>query len=91
MEYLALRRGRRRFTPGFTCQVLLRNILGFHWISNTGLSPSMAALSRAFFYLFKSHVGVLQPRRDKSLRFGLIGFRSPLLTESHSLSFPLVT
>ena len=34
--------------------------------------------------------GVLQPR-EKIPRFGLIRFRSPLLTESHSLSFPLVT
>ena len=88
MEYLALRSGLRRFTPGFTCQVLLRNILGSHQISNTGLSPSMAALSRAFFYPLEYHVGVLQPRQDKSRRFGLFGFRSPLLTESHSLSFP---
>jgi hypothetical protein len=29
-----------------------------------------------------SHVVVLQPRRDKSQRFGLFRFRSPLLTES---------
>ena len=28
------------------------------------------------------HIVVLQPRRDKSLRFGLFRFRSPLLTES---------
>ncbi len=33
------------------------------------------------------HVGLLQPRRQ-SLRFGLFRFRSPLLTESHSFSFP---
>ena len=31
---------------------------------------------------------VLQPRRDKSPRFGLIRVRSPLLTESLLLSFP---
>ena len=29
-----------------------------------------------------SHIIVLQPQRDKSLWFGLIRFRSPLLTES---------
>ena len=33
---------------------------------------------------------VLQPR-DQRPRFGLFRFRSPLLTESHSFSFPLVT
>ena len=31
---------------------------------------------------------VLQPREDKSSRFGLFRFRSPLLTESLLLSFP---
>ena len=31
---------------------------------------------------FASHVVVLQPREDKSPRFGLFRFRSPLLTES---------
>jgi hypothetical protein len=62
--------------------VLLRNFLGLNRISSTGLSPSLAALSRAFYYRHKSHIGVLQPRKDKSFRFGLIRFRSPLLTES---------
>ena len=32
-----------------------------------------------------------EPRKDKSLRFRLFPFRSPLLRESHSLSFPLLT
>ena len=31
------------------------------------------------------------PRKDKSLRFGLLPFRSPLLRESLSLSFPPLT
>ena len=34
---------------------------------------------------------VPQPRRDKSPRFRLFRFRSPLLTESLSFSFPGVT
>jgi hypothetical protein len=38
----------------------------------------------------KSHIGVLQPRKQ-SFRFGLFRFRSPLLTESHSFSIPPVT
>ena len=37
------------------------------------------------------HIGVLQPQQDKSCWFRLIRFRSPLLTESHSLSFPPLT
>src|SRR3954469_24334806 len=47
-EYLALRDGPRRFRPAFTCRVLLRyRIVSFH-LSRTGLSPSMADLSRSF-------------------------------------------
>ena len=90
-EYLALRRGRRRFTRGFTCPVLLRILLGFRQISVTGVSPSLPALSRAFSYPLKCHNGVLQPRRNKFLRFGLIPVRSPLLRESRSLSIPPLT
>jgi hypothetical protein len=37
--------------------------------------------------IFASHVMVLQPRRDKSPRFGLFRFRSPLLTESILILF----
>src|SRR5881396_1903844 len=47
-EYLGLRRGRRRFIRSFTCIVLLRKSLGVLWFSVTGLSPSMAQLSRSF-------------------------------------------
>ena len=36
-------------------------------------------------------VEVPQPRKDKSLRFRLFRFRSPLFTESLSFSFPGVT
>ena len=74
----------------FTCAALLRKSLGLLKFSVTGLSPSLEQLSRCFTYRSKSHVGVLQPRRQ-SLRFGLFRFRSPLLTESHSFSIPLVT
>ena len=47
-EYLGLRRGRRRFIRSFTCIVLLRKSLGVLGLSVTGLSPSMAQLSRSF-------------------------------------------
>ena len=47
-EYLALRDGPRRFKPRFTCTVLLRcQTIPFR-LPLTGLSPSMAAHSRAF-------------------------------------------
>ena len=90
-EYLALRRGRRRFTRGFTCPVLLRILLGFFRISVTGVSPSLLELSRSFSYPSEYHIEVLQPRKNKFSRFGLFPFRSPLLRESHSLSFPPLT
>src|SRR5881296_1703811 len=47
-EYLGLRRGRRRFIRSFTCIVLLRKSLGVLGFSVTGLSHSMAQLSRSF-------------------------------------------
>ena len=59
--YLALPDGSGWFTQDFTCPALLRILLGIKSISRTGLSPSMAALSRAFCYKFKVHVAVLQP------------------------------
>ena len=90
-EYLALRRGRRRFTQGFTCPVLLRILPGFFRISVTGVSPSLLVHSRTFSYPSEYPNEVLQPPEDKSPGFGLFPFRSPLLRESHSLSFPPLT
>jgi len=46
------------------------------------LSRSLADSSKSFDSLCVSHVKVPQPRKDKSLRFRLFRFRSPLLTES---------
>ena len=45
-EYLALEDGPPMFRQGFTCPVLLNFTSSA--LSHTGLSPSMAALSRAF-------------------------------------------
>jgi hypothetical protein len=42
--------------------MVLGILLKLFLISSTGLSPSMAALPRAFDYQKKSHVGVPQPR-----------------------------
>ena len=47
-EYLALADGPARFTQGFTCPALLRIPLFLSSLACTGLSPSVAALSRAF-------------------------------------------
>lgn len=59
---------------------LYRNI----YISNTGLSPSMVTLSKAFFYICVSDVEVLQPHTE--VWFGLFPLRSSLLRESLLIS-----
>ena len=48
----------------------------------TRLSRSLAQLSRRLSSSFIYHIKVPQPRKDKSFRFRLFRFRSPLLTES---------
>ena len=89
-EYLALRGGPRRFTRDFTYIVLLRNSLGVLWFSVTGLSPSLERFSIRFIYrLILPHRAPTTPLASQW--FGLLRFRSPLLTESHSFSSPLVT
>ena len=57
----------------------------------TGLSPSMARLSRRFVRLSSSLCGPTTPEPPKWSRFGLIRFRSPLLTESRLISVPVGT
>ena len=57
-------------------------------LSSTGLSPTVARYSKPVRLEIEVLNGVLQPRRDMSLRFGLVRVRSPLLTESLLLSFP---
>ena len=90
-EYLGLEGGPPSFPPGCSCPVVLRIPLEPTLVSSTGLSPCFGHLSRCFLYLSWSHSGVLQPRRDESLRFALFHFRSPLLAESRLISFPLDT
>jgi hypothetical protein len=74
----------------FTCFALLRNTLSLISILFTGLSPSMVRLSRLFNYTSIQMLGSYNPD-IQVYRFGLLPFRSPLLGESNSLSFPLGT
>jgi hypothetical protein len=53
-EYLALADGPARFTQGFTCPALLRIPLQITSLTHTGLSPSMVALSNAFWFNWHS-------------------------------------
>jgi hypothetical protein len=50
--------------------------------SLTRLSRSLATLSKVLSSSSTCHIKVPQPRQDKSSRFRLFRFRSPLLTES---------
>jgi hypothetical protein len=59
--------------------------------SHTRLSRSVADFSTSLCSSSISHIKVPQPQKDKSSWFRLFRFRSPLLTESHSFSFPGVT
>ena len=62
--------------------------LGQPPVSATGLSPSVARLSRRLAYEGLVLNAVPQPRRSCLRRFGLFRVRSPLLAESRFLSFP---
>ena len=55
--------------------------------SLTRLSRSLAQLSRRLSSSSIYHIKVPQPREDKSSRFRLFRFRSPLLTESRRFIF----
>ena len=57
-------------------------------VSATGLSPSLARLSRQLAYQRLILNAVPQPRQSFLGRFSLLRFRSPLLAESSFLSFP---
>ena len=62
--------------------------LGTGPVSTTGLSPSVARLSRRLVYSSCVLNAAPLPRRSFLRRFGLFPVRSPLLGESIFLSFP---
>ena len=71
----------------FTCTALLGSPLEDLKLSRTRLSRSLADFSKSLSSLSTSHIKVPQPREDKSSRFRLFRFRSPLLTESFHFLF----
>ncbi len=56
-------------------------------VSHTGLSPSVAGLSRTVLLPYESLIAVHNPWVHAP-RFRLLPFRSPLLWKSSFLSFP---
>ena len=89
-EYLALGGGPPRFTRSFTDIALLRIHLG-----PLGFRLQASHLLWGDFPTASPNppdpVLVSYNPGKQAFRFGLFRFRSPLLTESHSLSFPLLT
>ena len=87
-SYLALRDGPRAFRQDSSCPDVLRIPLRSSTISPTGISPSSSSLSNAVRLSCQILLTRSIPRRYYYLRFGLLRFRSPLLSESFLLSFP---
>ena len=81
------------FRRGFTCPAVLRIRLGGYRLSSTGLLPSLAGLSRPVHlrYTFVTPCETSYNPREQAPWFGLIRVRSPLLTESLLLPFPVGT
>ena len=87
-SYLALRDGPRAFRQDSSCPDVLRIPLRSSMFSPTGISPSSSCLSNTVRLLCQILLTRSLPRRYYYLRFGLLRFRSPLLSESFLLSFP---
>ena len=69
------RDGPRWFAQDFSCPALLRIPLGFRLNSLTGLSPSLAACSKAFCFKSSCHLVVLLPRwRRNTIGLGSSAF-----------------
>ncbi len=88
-ESLALEGGPPSFTPGLSYRALLRNSTTLNpSASGTGLSPSLAGLSRPLpLPSFSASVAPTTPTPQGG-RFRLCPFRSPLLRASHLISLP---
>ena len=56
--------------------------------SDTGLLPSLEVLSRTLLLTFAVHIAGPQPHPTVVRWFGLLRFRSPLLTKSSFISLP---
>ena len=90
---LALEGGPPRFPQGFSCLVVLRIPVPRPALLTTGFSPSLTVPSNTFVFAPGLASLVLQPQSLPcgSGWFGLFPLRSPLLRESHLISFRRAT
>src|SRR5258708_16398542 len=90
--YLALRNGLRRFPQGFTCSAVLRYRLRVQIVFVYAAITLYGAVSQRAStndWLGNSPIAVpTTPTRPRSIGFGLLRFRSPLLSQSGFLFFP---
>ena len=86
-SYLALGDGPPVFRQDFSCPDVLRIPLRFARFRLRDFYPLRCGFPTVFNYLAPSRSGSL-PRTYCYMRFGLLRFRSPLLSESFLLSFP---
>ena len=88
-EYLALADGPARFTQGFTCPALLRIPLSIIkpclYGTITPYGPTFQLVPVQFYIEYR---GPTTPILPKQHWFGLLRFRSPLLSESLLFSLP---
>ena len=83
-EYLALADGPAGFRQGFTCPALLRIPICITLITRTGLSPSMADLSRSFRFFVHTMSWSYNPSRAVTL----LVWANPLsLATTHGITF----
>ena len=83
-EYLALADGPAGFRQGFTCPALLRVPLSITSLARTGLSPSMADLSRSFRFCLHTISWSYNPSRAVTL----LVWANPLsLATTHGITF----
>ena len=83
-EYLALTDGPARFTQGSTCPALLRIPLSLMRLACTGLSPSMAALSKAFQFVAQR---MLRSYNPKIAGTNLVWANPLSLATTHGITF----
>ena len=81
----------RQIQAGFLRSRPTQDTLTHINLAYTGLSPPSVQLSSCVLVQFILIHRVLQPRINRSIRFGLLRFRSPLLTESLLFSTPTGT
>ena len=90
--YLALRNGLRRFPQGFTCPAVLRYRLRVQIVFVYAAITLYGAVSQRAStndWIGNSTIaGPTTPTGPRSIGFGLMRFRSPLLSQSRFLSFP---